>query len=381
MRSSVHPNVGHRIQPVANLTIQIVQARELPDAGPEVLTEVADSVFDLAFGSGAVRPAVSQHKSVVVGKAGKPFIPDGMPPFVKARDNGLHVVVQDHFRPSAKVLECPQMAANEGIQLFVLRKLHIHHAGISQDHDEGIHPLWRSMPVYPEPAPIHLGLMTGRCFKTHRGLLDDRGTVWLHEGAQNGHAARISFGPDFIVDDGSIQATFLHPLENVILERVQLAGAGYLSLVGNRLRFLQPLSDGFSISPQFLGNLCNAHSSFSHLMDHVKLPILDHVVSLLRGESAVKVGNFQPVILGILTPFSTVTTVVLDDGVEEETRLALAYSILPTHLQPDAGIVLSVYGEQTVTRKKGTELVSKEVIPIHRAYVWDESEQRFRLAD
>jgi len=122
---------------------------------------------------------------------------------------------------------------------------------------------------------------------------------------KNGHAARISFGPDFIVDDGSIQATFLHPLENVILERVQLAGAGYLSLVGNRLRFLQPLSDGFSISPQFLGNLCNAHSSFSHLMDHVKLPILDHVVSLLRGESAVKVGNFQPVILGILTPFST----------------------------------------------------------------------------
>lgn len=93
---------------------------------------------------------------------------------------------------------------------------------------------------------------------------------------------------------------------------------------------------------------------------------------LIRGERVKKVWDIQN---------AGVTTVVLDDGVEEETRLALAYSILPTHLQPDAGIVLSVYGEQTVTRKKGTELVSKEVIPIHRAYVWDESEQRFRLAD
>jgi hypothetical protein len=49
----------------------------------------------------------------------------------------------------------------------------------------------------------------------------------------------------------------------------------------------------------------DAHPSFSQFEDHVKLPILDHGFSLLRGESAIKVGNFQPVILGILSPFST----------------------------------------------------------------------------
>jgi hypothetical protein len=79
MRGSVHPNVGHRIQPVADLPIQIVQAREFPDPGPEILADIADSVFHLAFGSGTVRPAVPQSKSMMGGKSGKTVIPDGIP--------------------------------------------------------------------------------------------------------------------------------------------------------------------------------------------------------------------------------------------------------------------------------------------------------------
>jgi hypothetical protein len=122
MRGSVHPDVGHGIQPVAGLPIQIVQACEFPHPGPKVLANIADSVFHLAFGSGSVRPAVSHSESVVGGKPGEPFIPDRMPSLVKTGDDGFHVVVQHHFRSSAKVLECPQMAADEGVQLFVLRK-------------------------------------------------------------------------------------------------------------------------------------------------------------------------------------------------------------------------------------------------------------------
>jgi hypothetical protein len=41
-------------------------------------------------------------------------------------------------------------------------------------------------------------------------------------------------------------------------------------------------------------------------VDHVKLPISDHdVLSPSKGEISVKAGNFQPFLLGILSPFLT----------------------------------------------------------------------------
>jgi len=127
----VHPNIGDRVQPIANLSVQIVQTGEGFDTWPEVFADIADAVFHLALRPRPVGTATLQQKPVMCRKTGKPFIPDGVSAFVKVRDHGFHIVVQNDFRTTAEVFERPQMTAHERVEFFILREFDVHHAGVA----------------------------------------------------------------------------------------------------------------------------------------------------------------------------------------------------------------------------------------------------------
>jgi hypothetical protein len=303
---TMNANVGDLIQPLSGLKVEIVQARERANPRPKIFAHVTDSVFDFALRTGPVRPASLESEAMVAGKVRETLVPDGMSLIVGAGYHGFHIVVQDDFRPTAEVLQCPQVASDQRVQLLILRKLHVHHSGVAHHHHERIQPFRTAIPVRDEPSPIHLSLVAGRCFVSHGGFADDRGAQRLHKLPKLRSSTRVAFGSDLLKNDPGVDAALFHSGTNVVLEWIELGGFGYRTAIRFGFGLFQPFSDRFAVSPQFFGNLRDVHASFPHFVDQVKFPISNHDVSLpLRGDFAFRAGNFQPILMRILPPLFT----------------------------------------------------------------------------
>ena len=114
----VNARIGDRIQPMAELTVQIVEIAEGP-AEEEVLADVAERPLDLALGLGPIGPAGAGLEAVMAGEIDKRAIVDDEPIRVLADDRGLHAVVQDLARYAVDRLEGGDMAAQDALQVLV----------------------------------------------------------------------------------------------------------------------------------------------------------------------------------------------------------------------------------------------------------------------
>ena len=81
----MNARIGDRIQPMAELIVQIIEIAEGP-AEEEVLADVAERPFDLALGLGPIGPAGARLETVMAGEIDKRAIVDDEPIRVLADD-------------------------------------------------------------------------------------------------------------------------------------------------------------------------------------------------------------------------------------------------------------------------------------------------------
>ena len=114
----MHPRIGDRVEPVAQLGVEIVEIAEA--AGEEeVLADVAERPLDLALGLGPVRPAGLRVEAVVAGEVDQRPVVDDVALGILADDRGLHPIVEDLARHAAERLESGEVAAQHGLQVLV----------------------------------------------------------------------------------------------------------------------------------------------------------------------------------------------------------------------------------------------------------------------
>ena len=114
----VDPRVGDRVEPVAQLGVQVVEVLER--AGKEeVLADVAVRPLDLALGLGPVGPAGLRVEAVVAGEVDQRPIVDDVALGVLTQDRGLHPVVEDLARHAVERREGSQVAAEHGLQVLM----------------------------------------------------------------------------------------------------------------------------------------------------------------------------------------------------------------------------------------------------------------------
>ena len=114
----VDPRVGDRVEPVAELGVQVVEVLER--AGEEeVLADVAVRPLDLALGLGPVGPAGLGVEAVVAGEVDQRPVVDDVALGVLAQDRGLHPVIEDLARHAVERGEGGEVAAQHGLQVLV----------------------------------------------------------------------------------------------------------------------------------------------------------------------------------------------------------------------------------------------------------------------
>jgi hypothetical protein len=114
----VDPRVGHRVEPVAQLGVEVVEVLER--AGKEeVLADVAVRPLDLALGLGPVGPAGLRVVAVVAGEVDQRSIVDDVARGVLTQDRGLHPVVENLARHTTKGREGSEVATEHGLQVLV----------------------------------------------------------------------------------------------------------------------------------------------------------------------------------------------------------------------------------------------------------------------
>jgi hypothetical protein len=99
-RGGVHARIGNRVEPMAQLGIEIVEIAER--AGEEeVLADVAVGSLDFALGFGPVSTASLRREVVVAGEVNESAIVDNATTGL-ADDRGFHVVIEDLMRDACR---------------------------------------------------------------------------------------------------------------------------------------------------------------------------------------------------------------------------------------------------------------------------------------
>ncbi len=129
------PRVGDRVEPVAQLGIQVVEVLER--AGEEeVLADVAVRPLDLALGLGPVGPAGLGVEAVVAGEVDQRPVVDDVALGVLAADRGLHPVVEDLARHALERGEGGEVAAQHGLQVLVQDEARPEQAAVAEHQGE-----------------------------------------------------------------------------------------------------------------------------------------------------------------------------------------------------------------------------------------------------
>src|SRR6185437_6166551 len=117
---SVYARIGHHIQPLAQLSIQVVEIAER--AGEEeILADIAIGSLDLSLCFGPIRTAGLGLETIMSGEVDQPLVVDDAASGF-ADDGGLHAVVKDLMRDAADCLECRDMAAQDLLHVLVQDK-------------------------------------------------------------------------------------------------------------------------------------------------------------------------------------------------------------------------------------------------------------------
>src|ERR671910_2009298 len=131
----MNPRVGDRLQPFAELRIEIVKIAERARE-EEVLADVAVRPLDLALGLGPIGPAGPGVIVMVAGKVDERPVVDDVPLRILPRDRGLHAIVEDLVRHAAERREGGQMTAQHGLQILVQDEAGPQGAAVTQHQGE-----------------------------------------------------------------------------------------------------------------------------------------------------------------------------------------------------------------------------------------------------
>ena len=162
---AMNAHVGRVGQPYLCGLVEVVQAGE-SSAIEQVHFHIREWPFHLPFRLGPPRPASARPESVMGGEGQKPRVVERLPSF-PAVDHGLHVVVQTGGRHASQVLECPDVLAQERLEILSLREVQVLTPGVTQQIAKEIDPArpFRRK-VDRVHRPIHLGLDSGTCLET-----------------------------------------------------------------------------------------------------------------------------------------------------------------------------------------------------------------------
>lgn len=165
VRFGIHP-----VAPPAELQVHVGQRRERA-AQEKVTLHKSDGVLDFPLGLGAVGSAYPRNEpemgeevlelriSLVVASADGPL-----------EDHRFDVVIEELLGIPAEVVECMEMALNEGVDVGGKGEDHEAHPGISEDDAEAVHGLLVSVDVQiPAFPPVDLCLDAGFRFKPDDG--------------------------------------------------------------------------------------------------------------------------------------------------------------------------------------------------------------------
>src|ERR1700730_5990367 len=227
--------IGDFVDPLACLRIHIGQV----GAGghrPEVLANVSDSAFDLAFFPRRANVARSGNEIALARKGEEPRIEADQ--IILMFGNRSRQIVEPDFAARARQeLKGMNVTAGEGLKALAVRKLQIHPAAVSLDEAEGVE--FARGPVVDERAemaPVHVEPFAGRGLDTNVSAAGD-GTLPQYPQIvlNNGEPAVVSERFKALGNDGSVGVRVLQQkVGDGRLPRIYLAGTFTMQRLGGR---------------------------------------------------------------------------------------------------------------------------------------------------
>jgi len=131
----VHTRVGHGVEPMAQLGIEVVEVAEA--AGEEeVFADVTEWPLDFALRFGPIRAAGFRLEAEVPRQVDEASVVDDEAVGVLADHRGLHAVIEDLPRRATNRVEGGDMAAQDGLQVLVHDELRPDQPGEAEHHGE-----------------------------------------------------------------------------------------------------------------------------------------------------------------------------------------------------------------------------------------------------
>ena len=159
-RGAVHADIGHGVQPLAALRVQVVPGGE-GAAAQEVLLEVEEGALDLAAPLFVPRPPHRWLEAIVTGELQEGRMPARAAADAAQGDGGL-IVIGDPAAQAPVVRERRLVGPQQGRQAFVPEEPHEQAPGARQDQGKGVH---HRQPVGDQHAigtPVRLRLLARR---------------------------------------------------------------------------------------------------------------------------------------------------------------------------------------------------------------------------
>ena len=132
---AVQPDIGHRVKPIAQLSIEIVEVAE-GTGQEEVLAYVAERPLHLAFCLGAVRPAGLGLEAVMARQRQQRTVIDDVALVILADHRRLHTIIKNLNRHPANRLEGQHVAAQQRLQVLMHDEAGEDEAGVSEHQRE-----------------------------------------------------------------------------------------------------------------------------------------------------------------------------------------------------------------------------------------------------
>ena len=276
----VDPRVGDRIEPVAQLRVQVVEVAER--AGEEeVLADVAERPLDFALGLGPVGPAGLRMEAIVAGEVDERPVVDDVALCVLADDRRLHPVVEDLARHAAERLEGRQVAAQHGLQVLMQDEAGPDQAAVAEHQGEQPDDPGHARLVgerHLELGEVDLRLLAGRGLEADLEDGGRRRPQLAQRVRDGGVAALVAALLQLPQEAPAGQARIgLDPLAQVRDERVDAPGARLARAIGRRL---QAAGDVFAhrlaIDAELPGDGRDRQALPMQIQDHDDFPKLDH---------------------------------------------------------------------------------------------------------
>jgi len=167
LRRGVDARIGDRVEPFAELSIQIVEIAE-GAAEEKILADIAERPLDLPLRFRAIGFAGARPEAVMAGEIEQRAIVDDEAVRVFADDGGLHAVVEDLARNAAERLEGGHVAAQDALHILMQNEARPDEAGMAQDHgkepDDAL-DAGRVEELEVEAGEVDLRLLSGRVSK------------------------------------------------------------------------------------------------------------------------------------------------------------------------------------------------------------------------